>query len=698
MKKKLLPLTCCGILLFSIISCASVPDDSIDGSDTLTDTDDVSAGDVLQSEKPDSVPSWYEDEGHTEEGNMLGSDTTVGYLDGDENSGEFPETVENTEDNGSGSILEPSVGTPEISETDMSEPPVQEDISDRISQELPVDGTSPATGEEEVITGQEAVPDVLIPSVQSIDSTENQVVPEQSTNTDIPVSPDSAGVSTEENTLPDSDVPSESESGAGTDNPVAEIPDSAVAEPDLASGTAFLPETAVMQPDDMSSKENFVSSFEYIPEDSIEIAADTEEPETEQLTGIAENQDESGAEPESSESISVPESEKIAGLVIPSRSVVMDNRQYLDIVYPGSGWVYLGEVTPDEYTVQKPLLTYFGRRRNNNDTSFTLRSGTPGTTILHFFKQDVLTAVFIDDYLEVTITDTVAEIGSRQIAPSYADIIPQYQDTIPLPENFSIMEEADNHSGADAVAAAGSAAEKSGSAYSDSDVAEPADSSAYAAPVIENPDSIAGSGITIAPVSEPVSGSTVASVPETVSEKELNESVAASSAGTNTFTRNQDQISGQDAENPSRASSGVSDSIDQSGTDAIGLDGAGTSGMAADTANTAGAAETSDIPVGEDISVPEEVNLLALAQEAYYNEDYTQAADYVNSFLSSSKTNLDAGLYLKGQIYEAASDIRNIRMALDAYQQVISGYPLSPFWQQAKNREIYLSRFYFDIR
>lgn len=696
MKKKLLPLTCCGILLFSIISCASVPDDSIDGSDTLTDTDDVSAGDVLQSEKPDSVPSWYEDEGHTEEGNMLGSDTTVGYPDGDENSGEFPETVENTEDNGSGSILEPSVGTPEISETDMSEPPVQEDISDRISQELPVDGTSPATGEEEVITGQEAVPDVLIPSAQSIDSTENQVVPEQSTNTDIPVSPDSAGVSTEENTLPDSDVPSES--GTGTDNPAADIPDNAVTEPDLISGTEPLPETVETQPDDIPAKENSVSSVEYIPEDSTGAAADTEKPETEQLTGIAENQDESGAEPELSESISVLESEKTAEPVVPSRSVVMDNRQYLDIVYPGSGWVYLGEVTPDGYTVQKPLLTYFGRRRNNNDTSFTLRSGTPGTTILHFFKQDVLTAVFIDDYLEVTVTDTVAESGSRQIAPSYADIIPQYQDTIPLPENFSIMEEADNHSGADAVAAAGSAAEKSGSAYSDSDVAEPADSSAYAAPVIENPDSIAGSGITIAPVSDTVSGNIVASVPETVSEKELNESVAVSSAGTNAFSRNQDQISGQDAENPSRGSSGVSDSIDQSGTDAIGLDGAGTSGMAADTANTAGAAETSDIPVGEDISVPEEVNLLALAQEAYYNEDYTQAADYVNSFLASSQMNLDAGLYLKGQIYEAASDIRNIRMALDAYQQVISGYPLSPFWQQAKNREIYLSRFYFDIR
>lgn len=695
MKKKLLPLTCCGILLFSIISCASVPD-NMDEPDVLTETDGVSAGDVSQSAEPDSVLSRNDDEEYTEEENIIGSDTTVGYPDGDENSGEFPETVENTEGNGSGSILEPSVATPEISETDMSEPPVQEDISDRISQELPVDGTSPATGEEEVITGQEAVPDVLIPSAQSIDSTENQVVPEQSTNTDIPVSPDSAGVSTEENTLPDSDVPSES--GTGTDNPAADIPDNAVTEPDLISGIEPLPETVETQPDDIPAKENSVSSVEYIPEDSTGAAADTEKPETEQLTGIAENQDESGAEPELSESISVLESEKPAEPVVPSRSVVMDNRQYLDIVYPGSGWVYLGEVTPDGYTVQKPLLTYFGRRRNNNDTSFTLRSGTPGTTILHFFKQDVLTAVFIDDYLEVTVTDTVAESGSRQIAPSYADIIPQYQDTIPLPENFSIMEEADNHSGADAVAAAGSAAEKSGSAYSDSDVAEPADSSAYAAPVIENPDSIAGSGITIAPVSEPVSGSTVASVPETGSEKGFNESVAVSSAGTNAFSRNQDQISGQDAENPSRGSSGVSDSIDQSGTDAIGLDGAGTSGMAADTANTAGAAETSDIPVGEDISVPEEVNLLALAQEAYYNEDYTQAADYVNSFLASSQMNLDAGLYLKGQIYEAASDIRNIRMALDAYQQVISGYPLSPFWQQAKNREIYLSRFYFDIR
>lgn len=693
MKKNLLSLTCCGIFLFSIISCASVPD-SIDGQNTLTDTDDVSAGDVSQSEKPDSVPFWYEDEGHTEESNMLGSDTTIEYPDGDENSEEFLKTAESTEDEDSGSIPQSSVNILETIETNVPESPTQEVIPDGISQKVPVGAVSLVPDEQDVVIGKETVPDVLIPSAQIIDSTENQVVPEQS-STDIPVSQNSASVSSvEENILPDSDIPPESTSGI--DNPEAEIPDSAVAEPDLVSGTAFLPETVITQPDDIPSKENFVSSFEYIPENSIETAADTEEPETEQLTGIAENQDESGAELESSESISVPESEKIAGPVIPSRSVVMDNRQYLDIVYPGSGWVYLGEVTPDGYTVQKPLLTYFGRRRNNNDTSFTLRSGTPGTTILHFFKQDVLTAVFIDDYLEVTVTDTVAEIGSRQIAPSYADIIPQYQDMIPLPEKFSSIEESDNHSGIDVVTAVDSVEENSDLGLFDSAVTETADFPTYTEPATENPDNIAGSGIDIAPISEQVSDSTGVSDSETGS----NESITVSSAGTNAFSQNQDKISGQNAENVSQTSSGVSDLIDQSGTDAFGLDRAGTSGMTVtdDTANNAGSAETSDISVKEDISVPEEVNLLALAQEAYYNEDYAQAADYVNSFLASSQINLDAGLYLKGQIYEAASDIRNIRMALDAYEQIVSGYPLSPFWQQAKNREIYLSRFYFDIR
>ena len=126
--------------------------------------------------------------------------------------------------------------------------------------------------------------------------------------------------------------------------------------------------------------------------------------------------------------------------VVPSRSVVMDNNQYLDIRYPGAGWVYLGEVTEDGASIEAVHLTYFGRRRTSEDTSFTMKSSKPGTTILHFYKQDILTATFIDDYLEVTITEAIAQNGFRVIAPSYESIVPGYQDIIPQPKDFAVAE------------------------------------------------------------------------------------------------------------------------------------------------------------------------------------------------------------------------------------------------------------------
>ena len=63
-----------------------------------------------------------------------------------------------------------------------------------------------------------------------------------------------------------------------------------------------------------------------------------------------------------------------------------------------------------------------------------------------------------------------------------------------------------------------------------------------------------------------------------------------------------------------------------------------------------------------------------------------------------ANSQIDSGLYLKGQIYEAKSDIQNIRTAISAYKELVSDFPTSPFWQLAKNRQTYLNRFYFDIR
>ena len=121
--------------------------------------------------------------------------------------------------------------------------------------------------------------------------------------------------------------------------------------------------------------------------------------------------------------------ESAAGVIVPSRSVTVQKNQYLDIVYPGSGWVYLGEAT------NKQLFSYFGCKLDAADTSFSLRSQNGGETLLHFYKSDALTSSSIEDYLAVIVEDTVANTNMRVIAPSYAEVVP------PKPQRKTIRQD-----------------------------------------------------------------------------------------------------------------------------------------------------------------------------------------------------------------------------------------------------------------
>jgi hypothetical protein len=104
---------------------------------------------------------------------------------------------------------------------------------------------------------------------------------------------------------------------------------------------------------------------------------------------------------------------------VPSRSITIDKGQYLDVVYPGTGWVYLGETDG-----QKNML-FFGRKLGETDTTFTLRSRNNGTFLLHFYKNDILSGQYIDDYLEVKVSETVSnDSRSHVTAPSYAEAVP----------------------------------------------------------------------------------------------------------------------------------------------------------------------------------------------------------------------------------------------------------------------------------
>ena len=106
----------------------------------------------------------------------------------------------------------------------------------------------------------------------------------------------------------------------------------------------------------------------------------------------------------------------------PSRSVRVLVNQYLDVSYPGAGWVYLGEV--DE---SQNLISFANRELDNSDTCFTLRAIQSGTSVLHFYKQDVLTGTYIDDFLEVVVLPQQYKGNEHQVAPLYSEIVPPNQ-------------------------------------------------------------------------------------------------------------------------------------------------------------------------------------------------------------------------------------------------------------------------------
>lgn len=117
--------------------------------------------------------------------------------------------------------------------------------------------------------------------------------------------------------------------------------------------------------------------------------------------------------PEQQQEASSTDYSPIITKVEPSRSVTVKNNQYIDVSYPGSGWVYIGEEGGSA------LLSYFGRKTVDNTTIFTLRTKESGKTLLHFYKVDALSGNYIDDYLEVVIEPDSTNHQERFQVPLY---------------------------------------------------------------------------------------------------------------------------------------------------------------------------------------------------------------------------------------------------------------------------------------
>ena len=486
--------------------------------------------------------------------------------------------------------------------------------------------------------------------------------------------------------------------------------------------------------------------------------------------------------PEEAVPIDVNAIQGVVTPVEPSRTIVMDNQQFLDLRYPGNGWVYLGEVTTEGLSIGTPNFTYFGRRRTSNDTNFTLRSIKSGSTILHFYKQDVLTATFIDDFVQVTITDTVAQTGSRVMAPNYDSVIPAYQDIIPQPSDYvQAAPTQEMPAAVEPETAIGSAPEvpespvpsTSGMASAGPTSTMPVNpiSAVAALPttVDATNDGTRAAGDTTEPQALPLVAADTnrpattlespSTQPPVVETRPANASTTDTPSDTSTAAPASNQqapvtgvvqadsqrlqepvqnqvgalqivpprdaipITSQSIQSQPDVSATRQQELHQpesaSSTDSVPSNYNPQTGMAMEDLQLPWVQEelerqrTADIQqVGSaqaetesskqqnqlERRLEEQDALLAKAQECFYAEDYPASLDYLNQFFAIAVNDFDAAYYLKGQVLESKSPVRNIKEAQKAYKHVVDSYPQSPFWKRAKNRFTYLSRFYFDIR
>ena len=310
---------------------------------------------------------------------------------------------------------------------------------------------------------------------------------------------------------------------------------------------------------------------------------------------------------------------------IPSRDMKMQKNQFLEVSYPGSGWIYLGDDTGRE------SFSYMGRKIGSTETVFTLRSKLEGEALLHFYKNDALTGTVIDDYLKI-IVQGKSTTNDRVKAPSYALVVP------PKPQRKAAVQ----------------------------------------TPLVENTKISSASHETD-------------KTPETQKTN---------------ITQNQEQ------KKPSIAQASAKDTLqdfnEESGSKTVIQNTQTKAEIEEDPDMFVGEAEVEDLmnpsetKSSENLIPSNELNssdqILELANKCFSEGKYKETLAHLDDFFEKATTRIDEGLFLKGRTLETPSEVRNIKEALDTYETIVNQYPQSIDWEKAKERVIYLKKFYFNIR
>lgn len=103
-------------------------------------------------------------------------------------------------------------------------------------------------------------------------------------------------------------------------------------------------------------------------------------------------------------------------VIPPSRSATLAVGQILEVWYPGSGWVFLGDSSAQNG------LGYENRKLDKNDTLFTFKAQKTGNYILNFSRFDVLQDTFTSDSIAVTVLNSTEKTTLKVRSPDYRSI------------------------------------------------------------------------------------------------------------------------------------------------------------------------------------------------------------------------------------------------------------------------------------
>ena len=413
---------------------------------------------------------------------------------------------------------------------------------------------------------------------------------------------------------------------------------------------------------------------EAVPPEILNLLAMLEAPENEDAALPAQSESQQiDDEPASSETL--PEEaheDPIPPRPVPSRAMSVKKNQLIDVVYPGKGWIYQGNIDEDGNTdAQQRNFVFGGRKIGAESQTFTVSARNAGAFLLHFYKNDALTGSYIDDYLEVNVEDDAASLDSRVTAPDYALAVPPpakiTAETVKAEKARRAAKEQTAAEEAD-VPNAPPVLGKAPLPEKDADGSEKGDTmrAPKSTKILENAQTKTTADA--APVN-PINDEDIRT---SVTETEL------------------DNTSGKDGKMP-ELEAGRSEMparmLEENALEAE---------MRSESRPPAQAELLqNDESETEDMTADD---LLALAKTQYESKEYEKSFETLKKFFLQAHDKIDEGLLLQGAVLESPSPIRNIKNAIDSYDELVRSYPKSALRKEASKRSTYLKRFYINIR